>query len=202
MQRRPPSIRREVGALDQPADVVVAAEIDRGILLVEGEETGIWGAAGREVEAALPHQRDLGQPPREALQATRLVADEVELLQVVADELVAVRRVDQREDRLAARARLGELGEAPFRIEPIPGQDQDHRLGAVELVIELLLPALPRRDALVLVDVEETLLEALGLQPGEYLLRLLTVPARMGDKDARHRADIYLAGSPSHNNDL
>ena len=201
MQRRPPSMRREVGALDQPPDVVVAAEIDRRVLLVEGEEAGIGRAAGREVEAALPHQRDLGQPPGEAIEAARLVADEVELLQVVADELVAVRRADQREDRLAARACLGELGEAPLRIEPVPGQDQDHRLGAVELVIELLLPALTRRDALVLVDVEEALLEALRLEPGEDLLRLFPVPARMGDEDARHGPVLYLAGRP-HNDGL
>ena len=80
-----------IGPLDQPPDVVVAAEVDRRVLLVEGQEAGIGRAAGREVEAALPHQRHLGQAPRQPVEAARLVADEVELLQVVADELVAVR---------------------------------------------------------------------------------------------------------------
>ena len=57
----PPALdAARVGALDQLANVVVAAEIDRRILLVEGEEAGIGRAAGREVEAALPHQRDFG----------------------------------------------------------------------------------------------------------------------------------------------
>ena len=160
----PPALdATRVGALDQLANVIVAAEIDRRILLVEGEEAGIGRAAGWEVEAALPRQGDFGEPARETFEAARLIADEVQFLQVVADELVAVGCVDQREDRLAAGARLGELGKAPLRIEPVPGEDQDHRLGAVELVVELLFPALPRRDALVLVDVEEALLEALRL---------------------------------------
>ncbi len=120
-----------IETLDEPAHIVVAAEIDRRVVLVEGQEAGIGGAAGREIEAALAEQRHLGQPVRQAVEPGLLVLGEVDLLQVVADVLVAVRRDDHREDRLAARPRLGEFGEAPLGIEPVAGQQQDDRLGAL-----------------------------------------------------------------------
>ena len=154
-----------IEALDQAADVVVAAEIDRRVVLIEGEEAGIRCPAGGEIEAALAEQRHLGQPVRQAFQPVLLVLGEVDLLQVVADILVAVRRDDDRKDRLAARACLGELGETPLGIEPVAGQQQDDRFGAFQLLVEGLFPLGARRDAVVRIDVKETTLEALRLEP-------------------------------------
>ena len=173
--------------LDEPADIVVAAEVDRRVVLVEREETGIRRAAGREIEAALAEQRHFGQPVRQAFETRLLVVGQVDLLQVVADILVAVRRDDDREDRLAARARLGELGETPLGIEPVAGEQQDHRLGALQLLVEGLFPLGSRRDAMVGVDIQESALEALGPEPVEELLGSRCITARMTDEDSRHR---------------
>ena len=104
-----------VEPFDQPAHVVVAAEIDRGILDLEGEEARIGRPPLVPGEAALRVERDLGQLAGELGEAALAVAAEIELLDVGGDEALAARRDDHREDRLAQRPRLGELGEAPLR---------------------------------------------------------------------------------------
>ena len=111
---------------------------------------------------------------------------QVELLQVIADILVAAGPHDHREDRLAARARLGEFGEAPLGIEPVAGQQQDDGLGALQFVVEHLLPFGAGRDALIGVDIEEATVEPLAAQPGKQILSHRGIAACMTDEDPRH----------------
>ena len=60
--------------LDQAADVVVAAEIDRGVLFLEGEQTRKRRAAGIPCEAALGVERDPHQFAREPLEPALAIA--------------------------------------------------------------------------------------------------------------------------------
>ena len=186
-QFRRPLDAAGVEPLDQPPDVVVAAEIDRGILGLERQEARIGRAALVPAEAALRVEGDLGQFAGELGEAALAVGAEVELLDVGGDEALAAGRHDHREDRLAEGTGLGELGEAPLRFEPVRRQHQDDRMGAVDLLVERALPVGAGLDAGVLVDVEEGLVEAVRLEPGHDLGRDLVVEARMGDEDARHR---------------
>nr|WP_291746218.1 hypothetical protein [Bauldia sp.] len=158
-----------VQSLDEAPHVVIPAEIDRGVVLVEGEEAGIGRSAGWKVEAPLTQKGDLGQAAGELFKAAFTVPRQVQLLQVVSDELVTVRRGDQREDRLAARACLSELGKAPFGIEPVRRQEQDDRLRPLQFVVKPLLPPLAGRDAEMLVDIEKAVFEAPALEPGEQI---------------------------------
>ena len=173
--------------LDQPAHVVVAAEIDRGVLGLERQEARIGRPALVPGEAALRVERDLGQLAGELGEAALAVAAKVELLDVGGDEALAARRDDHREDRLAERAGLGELGEAPLRFEPVRRQHQDDGMGAVDLLVEGAFPVGAGLDAGMLVDVEEGLVEAVRPEPDHDLGRDVVVEARMGDEDARHR---------------
>ena len=180
--------------LDQPADVVIAAEIDRGILGLEGEEPGIGGTLPVPGEAALGIQRQLDQFGPELRQPALAVLPEIELLDVGRDEALAAGRDDDREDRLAERARLGEFGEAPFAVEPRRREHQDDGLGAVDLLVERALPVHPRLDAGLLVDVEERLVEAVLSQPRHDVGCDGVVLARMRDEDSRHRVSRKRTG--------
>ena len=60
--------------LDQAADVVVAAEIDRGVLFLEGEQTRKRRAAGVPCEAALGVERDPHQLAREPFEPALAIA--------------------------------------------------------------------------------------------------------------------------------
>ena len=103
-----------VEPLDQAADVIVAAEIDRSVLFLEGEQTRKRRAAGAPFEAALGVKRDPHEFAREPFEPALAIAEQIERLDVAGYLSVASRRLDHKEDRLAERARLRELGEAPF----------------------------------------------------------------------------------------
>src|SRR2546429_2857714 len=100
------------------------------------------------------------------------------MLDIVGDVPLAGRALDDRENRLAERARLRELGKAPFAVEPVGREDQDDRLGASDLAIERALPVSARREPNVLVEVEKNLDETLRVQPLENACGLLLVAGR------------------------
>jgi hypothetical protein len=83
-------------------------------------------------------------------------------------------------------ARLRELDEAPFAVEPVLGEDQDDSLGAAQLAIKLALPSRARLDACVLVEIEKRIGETARSQPREQALRLTLVMTRMAYEDSRH----------------
>ena len=103
-------------------------------------------------------------------------------------ERVAGWRLDHREDRLAERARLRELGEAPLRGQPVRRLDDDDGLGLLDLAVERLLPVGAGRDAAILVEVEKRRLEPPVLEPGLHPIGRVVVAARMRDENARHSA--------------
>jgi hypothetical protein len=138
---------------------------------------GIGEAEGRALAQVL--RRPIEQP-----------TEVVELLDVGGDETLATRRHDYREDRLAQRPRLGELGEAPFALQPVRRQDQDDGVGAVDLLVERPLPVGAGLDAGMLVDVEERLVEAVRLEPRHDVGGDFIVEAGMGDENPRHEAKL------------
>src|SRR5208283_1848884 len=103
-----------VEPLDQTADVVVAAEIDRGVLFLKREQTWKRRAARIPCKAALGVERDPNELAREPFETALAIAEQIERLDVGRYLSIAGRRLDHQEDRLAERARLRELGEAPF----------------------------------------------------------------------------------------
>lgn len=50
-----------IEALNEAADVIIAAEVERRVLLLEGVQAGIWRTAGIPGKAALRIERDPGE---------------------------------------------------------------------------------------------------------------------------------------------
>ena len=69
---------------------------------------------------------------------------------------LACGRLDRWKNRLAKSARLGELGEAPFRSQPVRRLNDDHGLRLLDLAVERPLPVRAWRDASRFVLVEES----------------------------------------------
>jgi hypothetical protein len=87
---------------------------------------------------------------------------------------------------LAKRAGLGELDEAPLRIEPVRRKNQDDGMTALDFLIQAALPVFAGLKPRVLVEIEEDLLVAILRQPGSHLEGQGAIPARMTDKNGRH----------------
>jgi len=77
----------------------------------------------------------------------------------------------------AERAGLGELGETPLAVEPVGGQDQDDGFTVGQLAVQLSFPPRTRRDATVLVEIQEDIGESTTAQPGDEAARLRLVSA-------------------------
>jgi hypothetical protein len=75
--------------LDQAADVVVAPEVDRGVLLLEGEQSGKRRARRVPSKSALRVERDAHQFALEPLEAALAIAEQIERLDVRRNESVA-----------------------------------------------------------------------------------------------------------------
>ena len=163
-------------------------KIDRGVLGLEGEQPGIGRTPLVPGEAALRVQRELGQLAGELGEAALPVAAQVEMLDVRGDEALAARRDDHREDRLAERPRLRELGEAPLALEPVRREHQDDGVGAVDLLVEGALPVGAGLDAGMLVDVEEDGVDALFPEMFLDVRRVIIVAAGMGNEHPGHGA--------------
>ena len=182
-----------VEALQQPTDVIVAAEVDRGVLLFESEHARKRRAMRVPLEAALSVERDSHQLPLEPLKPAVPVAQQIERLDVGRNQRIAGWRDDRREDGLAERSGLREFGEAPFRGEPVRRLDNDNRLGLLDLAVERPFPIRARRNARHLVLVEKSRLEAHACEPGLHLRRLICVGARVGNENPGH--DRFLCRS-------
>ena len=103
-----------VQPLDQTPNVVVAAEVECGVLFLEREQTGKRRAMRIEGEAALGVERDLRQFASQPFEPALLIFLQVERLDVGRYQGVAGRRFDDGKDGLPERARLGEFGKAPL----------------------------------------------------------------------------------------
>jgi hypothetical protein len=100
------------------------------------------------------------------------------------------------------RARAGELGEAPFRGEPVRRLDDDDGLRLLDFAVERPLPVGAGRDAGRLVLVKKRVLEPLAFKPRLHSVGRIIVATRMGNEDARHaafpNAAFPAAGPTSH----
>jgi hypothetical protein len=97
--------------IEAPGDLPVTAEEDRGIRFLEGGETGVGRTCGVPAEGVI----DAGfeEAAREALVGVLVVAGHVDHLRVLEQRRQLTRGDLDREQALAQRAGLGELGEAP-----------------------------------------------------------------------------------------
>ena len=96
-------------------------------------------------------------------------------------------RIGQRREQLLAeptRERIFLC--APAGAEPIRRHEEDDRFAAARGVVQRPLPALPRRNAALRIEIEENVLPAFGGEPVAQRDRLEIVLARMTQKYARH----------------
>ena len=150
------------------ADVVIPAEVDGSVFLLEGQQAGIGRTGAIPGEAALGLERDLRQLLLELLQASFPLLTQIEHLQVWSGVLsgVSIGCLDHLEDRLAEEAGTGEFSIAPLGSAPVGAQEDQERLRPLDLAVEGLLPVRPRLNAAVIIEVEKGRLETLLLQPG------------------------------------
>ena len=175
-----------VQPFDQRPALVVAAEIDGGVLGLERMNTRIRRPVRIEREAARQFAGDGAQPLLHPLETALLPIDEIDRLHLGQHEALAERLDDDRQDDLAERARLRELDTAPGGGEPVRRQHQDDGVAARQLVVEPLLPVLAGADPGFLVEIEKDPLKA---EPGQRRLDVvgvLLVEARMADEDSGH----------------
>ena len=178
---------------DQFADFRVAAEEDCRVLGFVGKNARPRGSRLVEAVAARDLRGDLLQPVAEVRLAGAVPDLGLDALQLRADQARVVGREDDREDRLPLAARVGDFGEAPLRAKPGGRDYGDHRLAAIERLIEFAFPVLAGADAARLVEIEEDLLEA---EPGQPCLDLggaRVVLAGMADEDRGHRSFVSLS---------
>ena len=191
-QPRPSLHPAVVEALDHRSPVAVAAEEYRCILRLEHHQSWEGGPAGitrrGPGEAALILQGDALQLAPQPLQARRSVVAQIKPLQICRDRLLGGRLVGLHhlKDRFAQRTRLGELGKAPAGGTPVRCLQDQQRLAALDLLVELALPLGARRNAAVLIEIEEGGGKSLPIQPGLQLSRSNVVAAGVGEEDAGH----------------
>jgi hypothetical protein len=116
-------------------------------------------------EAAARIDHDLSQL-RQGAPGRLRGPSQIEVLNVAETKVFAGGRLDQRKNRLAQRARLGEFGEAPFAVEPVFGQNQNDRFGPGDFAIECALPVGARSQSGVLVEVEKGFSKTMRMQAG------------------------------------
>ena len=149
-----------VEPLDHRARLVVAAEIDRRVLGLEGVDAGIGRPVRIEREAARQLVGDRAAAAARAARGRPRSSRCRSTAWMSGSTAVAERRADDRQDHLAERARLRQLGEAPLRGHPVRREHQDDGVAARQFLVEPLLPVLAGADAALLVEIEEDALEA------------------------------------------
>ena len=154
--------------LDQMPDVVIPAEVDGSVFLLEGEQARIGRSGAIPGEPALGRERDGLQLLPELFQTSCTLLAQIEHLQVGSDARagIAIGCLDHLEDRLAEEAGTGEFSIAPLGSAPVGALEDQQRLRKLDLAVEGLLPIRPRRDTGMLVEVKKGRVETLLLQPG------------------------------------
>jgi hypothetical protein len=123
-----------VEPLDHGARLVVAAEIDRRVLRLEGMDTRIGRPVRIEREAARKFIGDSAQPLFEGREAVRVApVQHVNGLDLREDISITERRADDRQNHLAERSRHSQFGETPLGRNPIRREDQDHSMATRQL---------------------------------------------------------------------
>ncbi len=113
---------------------------------------------------------------------------QIEALQDRGDRLLGRRLValHHLDDRFAQGARLGEFGKAPAGSTPVRRLQDQQCLPALDLRVERALSNGARRNAAVLIEIEEGGGKSLPIQPGLQHSRCRVVPNGMGEEDAGH----------------
>jgi hypothetical protein len=142
-----------VEALDQAANIVVAAEVNRGVGFVEREQAGIRRAGVIPLKSAARVQNNFGEAGGESSEAAFAIFQKIEMLNVGRDEHFAGGSFDEGEDGFAESAGLREFGEAPFAVNPIFREDDDDGVGAGDFAVERALPIRAGSKAGVLIEV-------------------------------------------------
>ena len=174
--------------LDHLADLVLAAEVDAGVLGVEVIEPGKRGPLRVPVETVPgiePRGAEAVEEPSIGL--IRPDGGQVDHLAVGQDVFDPARTDGDRENRLAQRLRLGDLDEAPSRGHGARAAQNDDRAGELEVSVQLALPVTPCLDPGVGVEVQEERVIAVFLEPTGEVPGDLVILTAMAQEDARHR---------------
>src|SRR5262249_33225852 len=168
-------------------DLLVAAVEHGGVVVFERSEPGIGRAA------AVPHEgvtrvESLPERARQLRVRRFAVSTDVDPLDVVEQRMPFLAAHEQREDRLLARPRERELGEAPSRLAALRAADEHDARSAFELGVELLLPVPARRNAVVGIEVEKQRLKAGGAHVLDDPPNGVVGGAAVADEDRRHAA--------------
>ncbi len=168
------------------ADLLVAAEEDAGVLLLEGQQPRIGRAAAVPVEGVGGIEPGGQDSAPQALERLLFLHREVDDL-AVGEHPVDRAVVDlDRKEVLAEGAGVGDLHEAPARRHRVPAAQHDDGAAGAQLAVELLLPVASRRDARLGIEIEEDRTMALR---GETLLHVGGdggVFAGVADEDGAH----------------
>ena len=190
---RPPRIRRSASS---PLVISrVTAEEDRGVRLLERAQAAVGRAArfvrrrpGKVsgVEAGAPEADPQTVQPVLLDLRPRHVGH-LEVGGQLDRQVGEGRRRDQhREDALAELRGQQELGDAPAGGDPFRRDQDDHRRAALAGLLQLLLPALTWRQAVLGIEIEERVTPALLAQPVADPDRRTVVPAGMADEQNAH----------------
>ena len=179
-----------VEQLDALANLLVAAEEDRRVRLVEGAQTGIRRLVGLPLACLRRHDPlDLEAVP-EPLVAVVLVRSQIDVLLLGEDRghlrLLAPGIDLEDEEFLALHPGEGDLGEAPLGGEVAVAAQRDHGAAGAQLGVEGALPADAGLDARLRVEVEEDRAVALLLEPGLEFLGRSVVAAAVADEEVAH----------------
>ncbi|UFZ07622.1 hypothetical protein LQG66_15510 [Bradyrhizobium ontarionense] len=138
--------RQIVNAIENGADVLLASEVDAGVVGVEGGQTRVGRPRripGHAVVGANADGLEPGQEPREHT----LPVDRRRLKLGIAKDRRQLGIIEQQgDDRTAQGLGMSQLGEAPFRIVEVLADERDDCRARPELLIEQGFPLLPGKN--------------------------------------------------------
>ena len=172
--------------VDAVADLLVAAEEDGCVLLVEGEQAGVGRAAAVPREGVVRVQAGTAQPVEQPLIAILGIAGDVDDLARGEDRVDVAGPDLDGGDVLAERLGMGDLGEAPVRGHGVLAAQDDECATRPQPRVELDLPVASGGDAVGRVEVEEDRAVPGCLQACPHLQCDRGVPAAVAEEDGTH----------------
>src|SRR5262249_26148605 len=166
-----------------------------GLLLVEGNETGVGADIGRDREPIIGIEPRTIESVQDFLPRPVVAVAQADALAFMQDrrcrhQVVASPLLDLDADTvLAAEGGGHRLGEAPWRSQPVAAEQGQHHPAARQLLAQAILPVLPSADVVLVVEerpARPLTPDALADRRGE-----LVVPAAMADEDVGHKDRIF-----------
>src|SRR5262249_46457252 len=146
-------------------DFVPPAEVNGRVGLVEGKQAGVGGSVGGQVEHVQVIKPACLEGAGKAPVAFVPVRRQVNRLGVAKNRWQRARFDHDREDHLSKYPSEDHLREAPLRIKPLRGEEDNDGLAAPEVLVQGLLPLDPGFDPVGFVEVQEERGVSLRVKP-------------------------------------